>query len=140
MRFEIAAVIMALAMNVSADRMEIFTKCTLGCDSSDAFFYTDYGAYKVNANEGCRSTSVPGMVEFCVDWGKRRSHFRFSGQNKRCLIQDSESAYGCAYNSCWKTTWKEISCHWREAPNPYIEKEPVSSAAAAKATASAFTT
>jgi len=115
MRFDILAVLAALAMNASADRMEVFTKCAAckNCDSSTALFYTDYGTYKVNAEEGCRRTKVPGMVKFCVDWGKRRAHFKISGQSKRCLTQDLENPYGCPSVQCFKTTWKEIPCHWR---------------------------
>ncbi|KAF9770150.1 hypothetical protein IL306_012333 [Fusarium sp. DS 682] len=114
MRFDITAILATLALTASADRMEVFTRCSVGtCDSGHAVFYTDYGSYNVNANKGCRKTSVPAMVEFCVDWDKRRSHFRFSGQGKRCLTQDSEAAYGCDAESCWKTTWKEIPCNWR---------------------------
>ncbi|KAF4452209.1 hypothetical protein F53441_4949 [Fusarium austroafricanum] len=138
MRFDITALLMALTMTASADRMEVFTECGgWTCMSYNAWFYTDYGTYKVNAEKGCRDTSVPAMVEFCVDWDNRRSHFRFSGQGKRCLIQDSESAYGCNANACYKTTWKEIPCSWREVPNPEIDNEPASSVAAAKATVTA---
>ncbi|RFN48192.1 hypothetical protein FIE12Z_7550 [Fusarium flagelliforme] len=114
MRFDIVAVHAALTIKASADRMEVFTAyAAVGQSNSYAFFYTDYGTYKINANEGCRGTSVPGMVKFCVDWGKRRAHFKFSGQRKRCLTQDSENAYGCPAVSCHKTTWREIPCHWR---------------------------
>jgi hypothetical protein len=131
MRFDVTAVLMALAMTASADRMEVFTSCGPGnCDSSDAIFYTDYGTYRVNANTGCRGTSVPAMVEFCVDWDNRRSHFRFSGQGKRCLVQDSQIVYGCHRRQCWKTTWREIPCNWREIPNPELATELESSLAA----------
>ncbi|KAF4340779.1 hypothetical protein FBEOM_5301 [Fusarium beomiforme] len=113
MRFDFTAVLATLALTASADRMEVFTSCAAGsCDSRHAVFYTDFGSYNVDASKGCRGTSVPAMVEFCVDWDKRRAHFRFSGQGKRCLTQDSESAYGCE-SSCWKTTWREIACNWR---------------------------
>ncbi|KAH7183589.1 uncharacterized protein B0J16DRAFT_386663 [Fusarium flagelliforme] len=114
MRFDILAVFAALAINASADRMEVFTKCgACSCDANSAFFYTDYGAYKINAQKGCRGTSVPGMVKFCVDWDERRAHFKFSGQSKRCLTQDSQNAYGCSAVQCYKTIWREIPCHWR---------------------------
>ncbi|KAF5253891.1 hypothetical protein FANTH_1216 [Fusarium anthophilum] len=122
MRFDITAIIAAMALVVSADRMEVFTSCAAGsCHSDDGIFYTDFGAYRVNANEGCRGTSVPAMTEFCMDWSNRRGHFRFSGQaNKRCLVQDSENKVGCGSDGtdCWKTTWKEIACYWREIPIP----------------------
>ncbi|KAI7763050.1 hypothetical protein LZL87_011193 [Fusarium oxysporum] len=120
MRFDITAILASLALTASADRMEVFTTCAgFSCRSSDAWFYTDYGTYSVNAEKGCRGTSVPAMVEFCVDWDNRRAHFRFSGQGKRCMVQDSESAYGCA-STCYKTTWREIPCNWRMA----FEEDP----------------
>ncbi|KAF5616469.1 3-(3-hydroxyphenyl)propionate 2-hydroxylase [Fusarium sp. NRRL 25303] len=128
MRLDITAVLASLALTVFADRMEVFTSCGgFTCNSSDAWFYTDYGTYKVNANKGCRGTSVPAMVEFCVDWDNRRAHFRFSGQVKRCMVQDSESAYGCAA-TCYETTWREIPCNWRMASEENPATEIASSA------------
>ncbi|KAF5575050.1 hypothetical protein FPANT_11499 [Fusarium pseudoanthophilum] len=122
MRFDITAIIAAMALTVSADRMEVFTACKpTACNSSEGTFYTDFGAYRVNANEGCRGTSVPAMTEFCIDWSNRRGHFRFSGQaNKRCLVQDSETRVGCGSDGtdCFRTTWKEVACYWREIPIP----------------------
>lgn len=116
MRFDITAIIASLALTTAAYRMEVFTKCGgVTCDSRQGVFYTDFGSYQVNADKGCRKTSVPGMTEFCVDWDRRRAHFKFSHQaTKRCLTQDSETPYGCQ-GSCWKTTWREIPCNWRVA-------------------------
>jgi hypothetical protein len=134
MRFDINAIIAALALTAAADRLEVFTTCAAfgQCESSGGTFYTDFGAYKVNANEGCRGTSVPAMTEFCMDWGNRRGHFRFSGQgNKRCLVQDSESTAACGSSGtdCYRTTWKEVACYWREIPIPeeQLATEPHSS-------------
>ncbi|RBA19747.1 hypothetical protein FPRO05_09047 [Fusarium proliferatum] len=128
MRLDITAVLASLALTASADRMEVFTTCAgWTCRSNDAWFYTDYGTYKVNADTGCRGTSVPAMVEFCVDWDNRRAHFRFSGQGKRCMVQDSESAYGCAA-TCYKTTWREIPCNWRMVSEEDPATETASSA------------
>ncbi|KAG5659155.1 hypothetical protein KAF25_000357 [Fusarium avenaceum] len=123
MRFDITAIVASLALTATADRMEVFTSCAAfgQCTSESGTFYTDFGVYKVNANEGCRGTSVPAMTEFCMDWGNRRGHFRFSGQaNKRCLVQDSENTAACGSSGtdCWRTTWKEVACFWREIPIP----------------------
>ncbi|KAL6412987.1 hypothetical protein AUP68_02481 [Ilyonectria robusta] len=134
MRFDILATLAALASGAVADRMEVFTECAAfgQCNSGNAFFYTDFGTYKVNANTGCRGTGVPGMVEFCVDWDRRRAHFRFDHQsNKRCLVQRSETAYGCNAQACWKTTWEEVGCSWRQAQG---DAEEVASTSAAAAT------
>ncbi|KAI1008520.1 hypothetical protein LB504_001296 [Fusarium proliferatum] len=131
MRLDITAVLASLALTVSADRMEVFTSCSgFKCSSSNAWFYTDYSTYKVNVNKGYRGTSIPAMVEFCVDWDNRLAHFRFSGQGKRCMVQDSESAYGCAA-TCYKTTWSEIPYNWRMIS----EEDP-----AAEITSSTFVT
>lgn len=134
MRFDILATLAALASGAVADRMEVFTECAAfgQCSSANAFFYTDYGTYRVDANTGCRGTSVPGMIEFCVDWDNRRAHFVYNGQNKRCLIQRSETVYGCAAQQCWKTTWEEVGCSWRKALE---EGEDIASVSATKAAA-----
>jgi hypothetical protein len=67
----ITALLAALTATTSADRMTVNIRCPCNicgsCDSRDATFFTDSGSYKVNANKGCRSTSVPMMTEFCVD-------------------------------------------------------------------------
>ncbi|KAG5807858.1 hypothetical protein H9Q74_007653 [Fusarium xylarioides] len=105
MRFDTAAILASLALTASADRMGVFTTCSgFTCRSNNAWFHSDFGTYSVNAEKGCRGTSVPVMPKFCVDWDtdNRRTHFRFSGQGRRCIVQDSESAYGCAA-TCYKT-------------------------------------
>ncbi|KAF5985152.1 hypothetical protein FCOIX_2233 [Fusarium coicis] len=128
MRFDTNAILASLALTASADCKEVFPACAgFTCRSSDAWFYTDCGTYSVNAEKGCRGTSVPAMVEFCVDWDNRREHFRFSGQGKRCMVQDWESAYGCAA-TCYKTTWREIACNWRVASEEDPATEIASSA------------
>jgi hypothetical protein len=114
----ITALLAALAATTaSADRMTVNTQCPCNicgsCDSRDATFFTDSGSYKVNANKGCRSTSVPKMTEFCVDWGKGRAHFRYSGQaNKRCLLMRSQAPYGCSADHCHRTEWEPATCSW----------------------------
>ncbi|CAH0057845.1 unnamed protein product [Clonostachys solani] len=120
MRFDyVMGLLAGLATTATADSMTVFTKCSLtDCNSGEAYFYTKYGTYKVNANKGCRKTKVPGMTEFCVDWGKNRGHFRFNHQsNKRCLLMRSKSFYACDYPRCHKTEWKESGCSWREMPS-----------------------
>ncbi|KAF4441827.1 hypothetical protein F53441_11912 [Fusarium austroafricanum] len=137
MRLDIPTIIAAMAATVAADRLDVITNCAAGsCKSENGMFYTDFGSYRVNANEGCRGTSVPGMTEFCMDWGRRRGHFRFSHQDyKRCLTQASEDQFGCGENmDCWKTTWREIACNWREVPVPKEELATESAAPSAATT------
>ncbi|KAK4121065.1 hypothetical protein N657DRAFT_134892 [Parathielavia appendiculata] len=126
MRFTIPALLVVSATACLADMMRVITVCPsegLGrCDSSRGTFPTCCGHYPVDANEGRRGTGVPGMVEFCVDWGNRRGHFRFSHQSfKRCMCMASEQNMNlpliCPTNgSCIVSDWEEIPCSWREVP------------------------
>lgn len=124
MRFDITTILMAMASTVVADRLEVFTSCIFGgCDSRDGTFITDFASYGVDASAGCRGTSVPGMTEFCMDWPNKRAHFRFSHQsNKRCLRMDTDVKVGCSGGyDCFRSTWKEVGCNWREVPVPEDE-------------------
>ncbi|KAF4463631.1 hypothetical protein FALBO_9550 [Fusarium albosuccineum] len=114
MRFDFTALLATLATTCAADRMVVYTKCGLtSCNSRQAVFYTDWGTYDVNADEGCRGTSVPGMIAFCVDWGRKRGHFQYSGQNKRCMLMRAMDPYGCDWDHCHKSTWEETTCNWK---------------------------
>lgn len=139
----ITVLLAALSTAVLADRMTITTKCPCnGCGScnSHGTFFTDFGAYGINANEGCRGTGVPGMVDFCVDWGRGRGHFQFSHQSfKRCLLMRSRVSYGCEdAHTCDVSEWVESPCTWRMDPGnftvvetsatPAIAAPPVSTA------------
>ncbi|KAK4155025.1 hypothetical protein C8A00DRAFT_13922 [Chaetomidium leptoderma] len=112
----LTAVLAALATTGAADRMTVNTQCPCdwcgACDSRDATFFTDFGAYGVNANKGCRKTNVPHMVEFCVDWDKGRAHFRYDKQDKRCLVMKSRVATSCSADHCHRSEWEPIACSW----------------------------
>ncbi|KAH8732358.1 hypothetical protein GQ44DRAFT_697504 [Phaeosphaeriaceae sp. PMI808] len=93
-----------------ADQMNIVTGCpVLGRCTSDGVWYTDQGNYWVNANEGCRTPGVPHMTEFCVDWGNKRGHFKFSGQGKRCFVQ--RRSIDAVVNLAF-AAWVEAPCSW----------------------------
>jgi hypothetical protein len=84
-----------------------------------AHFHTDFGSYYIPklSDDGCRSTSVPGMTEFCMDWAKSRAHFRFSHQNyRRCLRKKPAGDYfaddSCPVMECWHDYWDEVPCDW----------------------------
>jgi hypothetical protein len=136
MRFAALTLLVASATTCLADGMRVVTVCTeFGyCNSRRGTFQTDYGFYPVDANDGCRGTSVPGMVEFCVDWARQRGHFRFDHQSfKRCMRKASESNMSdpliCpTNNSCVESWWEETPCNWREVP---VEPEATVSATAA---------
>lgn len=96
-------------------------------DRSDAIFFTDYGAYRVNANNGCRGTSVPGMTDFCVDWARTRGHFKYSHQDfKRCMIVTSRTGYPCLASECQRYEFGEVGCSWRLAEGNSSDTVPVS--------------
>jgi hypothetical protein len=76
-------------------------------------FHTDFGSYEVDATEGCRGTGVPGMTEFCMDWTNTRGHFRFSGQNRRCIKKNpAGDRYNCDWVACYHDIWPEVPCTW----------------------------
>jgi hypothetical protein len=84
-----------------------------------AHFHTDFGSYFIDKMSygGCRSTSVPGMTEFCMDWNNSRAHFRFSHQNyPRCLRKnaagDRFTDDSCPSVECWHDYWNEVPCTW----------------------------
>jgi hypothetical protein len=111
---------LATATCALADGMAVFTYCAsfnIWCTSVSGVFTTDYGSYRVDANEGCRGTGVPGMTEFCVDWGNSRGHFRFGGQARRCMSKKHTmniDGYGqCPTGStCNLSAWEEVRCTW----------------------------
>ncbi|KAK4124368.1 hypothetical protein N657DRAFT_644591 [Parathielavia appendiculata] len=62
MQFKVLATLAALAATCSADQMKVFTVCKeiFGCDSASGRFYTAYGNYYVNANEGLQGHRCSG--------------------------------------------------------------------------------
>lgn len=113
MRFEATVLFTTLAVTGLADRMVVRTRCPggSGCDSSNGIFYTDFGSYAVNANEGCRGTNVPHMKQLCVDWRRERAHFQFYDQGKRCLLMTKNG--GCGTEDCALSEWSEVGCGWK---------------------------
>jgi hypothetical protein len=85
------------------------------CDSSNALWHTAYGAFPINANEGCRDPDVPGMTSICFDWGNGRGHFYFQGQGKRCFRKWSDLEVGLCWDElgrCSILRWNEVACTW----------------------------
>lgn len=131
MKFHIAS-LATLAAVAAADTLFVTEICLIGCTATGTFV-TDYGRYTVNANEGCRSTSVPGMTDFCIDWGNQRGHFKFSHQNyKRCLVVTKTEYVECGANTCWESIFSERPCTWREGDVEEIEGAATVSATAAE--------
>ncbi|KAH7358485.1 hypothetical protein B0T11DRAFT_104598 [Plectosphaerella cucumerina] len=144
MRISSVALSAILAATCAADSMTVTTGCTTSgssCDSSDGRFYTDFGSYRVNANKGCRGTSVPHMVDFCVDWNAGRAHFRYNGQHKRCLIMKDKVNTICPHHArCHKTTWEEQPCGWRRDVIPEMDSHDELDGSAVLAMAAAAAT
>ncbi|KAF4512817.1 hypothetical protein G6O67_000155 [Ophiocordyceps sinensis] len=80
--------------------------------ASGSRFTIDQGSYVVDGASGCRGTGVPGMVEFCVDWPKKRGHFRFDGQRRRCLVQKSGKYWLSGGHTCQEWVMEEAPCRW----------------------------
>lgn len=118
MKLNIASLVtsLALAATVAADSMIVNNYClTLICNRPDRSM-TAYGDFDVNAEEGCRSTGVPGMVEFYMDWGNARMHFRFNGQSKRCMWETGNDWEKRSDNydwaSCSTSYFTKVACDW----------------------------
>jgi hypothetical protein len=110
--------------SVVADKLVAVEGCDvdlfIACGLYYAQWYTDFGVYDIDAHDGCRGTSVPGMTEICVDWGRGRGHFKFSHQDfKRCFVRGGTTHFtgdGCWGVECWRSEWNEAPCTWREIP------------------------
>lgn len=111
----------ALSTPAAADWLETTWTCFRGnCfytpNMDYSHFHTDFGRYWVDAKEGCRGTGVPGMTEFCVDWGHTRGHFKFDHQDfRRCFQKNDKGEYydcGSPDRQCWRDTWPEVRCTW----------------------------
>ncbi|PVH79025.1 hypothetical protein DL98DRAFT_533383 [Cadophora sp. DSE1049] len=104
------------ATGVLADSMQVWIYCYGGC-TYDGRFHTAYGSFDVDAKDGCRGTSVTGMTEFCVDWPRKRGHFKFQNQDRRCMVQTVEE-HGfddprCGVElDCWYAVMEERPCTW----------------------------
>jgi hypothetical protein len=113
-----------LAPSVVADWLEttwvcdadLFVMCGPTTVGPYSHFHTDFGSYHVYTQSGCHSTSIPGMTDFCIDWGNSRAHFKFSGQNKRCLRNPGNgerfTGNSCPALECWRDVWTEVPCTW----------------------------
>ncbi|KAK4149010.1 hypothetical protein C8A00DRAFT_38410 [Chaetomidium leptoderma] len=107
--------VLGLAAMASADSMAVSSNCNLyGYCRRSGQFTTANGVYSVDAAEGCRSTSVPGMIEFCVDWGRNRAHFKFQGwTGKSCLAVSSHKVLNCGPTAyCAYTEFTPVKCSW----------------------------
>jgi hypothetical protein len=117
MRLLLPLLLTSLASTCTADYMRAFrpTASVCLCQINESQFTTDYGTYHVDASDGCRSTGVPAMVDFCVDWPRQRGHFRFNGQGKRCMRWTSTSQFSCNTifgDWCEVSMWTEVTCTW----------------------------
>ncbi|KAK4151560.1 hypothetical protein C8A00DRAFT_35811 [Chaetomidium leptoderma] len=106
--------LVALATTASADYLDVTVICVFGGCNNVGYFTTAHGTYQVNANDGCRGTSVPDMTEFCVDWKNGRAHFKFKGwTTKSCLKETKSDINGCGpMTTCGTSNFTPIKCTW----------------------------
>lgn len=118
MRLSIAVSLGALSAICAADSLEVYQRCryTDHCEGL-GFFKTAYGETEVNGNNGCHKTKVPYLEEFCIDVPRGRAHFRFQGQNKRCLFVVRTEEKPCSFPRCITHFFEEITCSWKMAPS-----------------------
>ncbi|KAK4155838.1 hypothetical protein C8A00DRAFT_31281 [Chaetomidium leptoderma] len=92
----------------------VLAALALAATASADKFKTANGVYDVDASNGCRGTSVPGMIEFCVDWPNARAHFKFAGwTGKSCLKETSHSWETCGdYSDCANSYFTPVKCTW----------------------------
>jgi hypothetical protein len=110
MRFPILAALAPLFTLAAADYMNVKTSCGPWTCSSSGVWHSAYGAYPIDANEGCRDPpDVPGMNSICMDWGSKRAHFFFDNQPKRCLVKGPDTS--CGNWDCY-SQWSEVACTW----------------------------
>ncbi|KAF6741884.1 hypothetical protein DFP72DRAFT_1023583 [Ephemerocybe angulata] len=92
----VAAILVTLSSTrlVLADHMTTWT----GASNSSGRWFSAFGQHDIPAAKGgCQNLNdrVPGLVELCIDYGRHRAHFYFSGQGKRCLQEVSSTPYNC---------------------------------------------
>ncbi|KAK0753011.1 hypothetical protein B0T18DRAFT_385147 [Schizothecium vesticola] len=69
------------------------------------------GTFDVDAKDGCRGTSVPDMVEFCIDECNARMHYCYNGAGKRCMKVTDSDWQTCSDDFQWVS-----SAEWRKKP------------------------
>ncbi|KAK3293065.1 uncharacterized protein B0H64DRAFT_376033 [Chaetomium fimeti] len=77
-------------------------------------FHTANGDYSIDADNGCRGTSVPDMIEFCADYARDRAHFKFKGwTTKSCLHVTSSDINTCGTGfTCGTMIFEPVKCTW----------------------------
>jgi len=112
----LAAAALSLAATASADSMYVDHVCLVTSCSAKGYFTTSFGTFEVNAKDGCRTSGVPYMNEFCIDEKRGRMHFRFNQQNKRCMKVTSSDFEECNSGNSWATCstdyYTEVPCTW----------------------------
>jgi len=112
----LAAAAVSLAATAAADSMFVDHVCLLTECSAKGYFTTSFGTFEVNTKDGCRTSGVPYMNEFCIDEKRGRMHFRFNQQNKRCMKVTSSDWELCnpdfVWSSCSTDYYTEVPCTW----------------------------
>ncbi|KAK0753012.1 hypothetical protein B0T18DRAFT_385148 [Schizothecium vesticola] len=108
---------LGLATMAAAEHMYVDEYCaTLLCNRNGRFV-TNWGEYRVDAADGCRSVPNSPIREICVDERNERLHFYYTdGQPKRCMRVTSSEWQTCSDDFQWATCasefWEEKPCDW----------------------------
>lgn len=113
----VALTTLVLATAATADRLIVGHYGFLGGSTYSGTFVTKYGSYIVGNVDGCHTNpGVPALNRLCMDFGKRRGHFTFNGQGKRCLKETSNKFEHCSDDFAWATCstlyYDEVKCTW----------------------------
>lgn len=107
--------ILAIVTAATADTLIVSSLCIENSCNHSGTFVVEGGSYDVVA-DGCQATGIPGMIDFCVDWGNDRAHFQFDGQGRRCMRLETIEFVGCsgdfASATCTTETFEETPCTW----------------------------
>ncbi|KAK2760862.1 hypothetical protein FQN54_002102 [Arachnomyces sp. PD_36] len=108
-----------LTSSVIADHLVTVEGCDADlfrmCGYHYAHWHIGYSVYEIDAEEGCRDPSVPGMTWICVDYGNERGEFKYEGGPKRCFTRTSTTRItddSCWAIECWRKVWEEAPCTW----------------------------
>jgi hypothetical protein len=111
----ILVVVTGLAASVQADRWDMSGPCSIfECNyNTGDWYYNDGRNFEFNTYEGCRVPYIPGVKEYCIDWGRLRGHFYEDSGKKRCMREVRDNSEFCG-TGCLKIDvgWEDTPCTW----------------------------
>lgn len=102
-----------LTATVNADRWHIEMNCLFSCVAYGKWHYNDNRQFDFDGTDGCRVPYIPGIKEFCMDYGRARAHFYEDGGTRRCMARGWYENPDCGdFIYCINSWWDEIPCTW----------------------------